>query len=115
MREQLAAWPGQSASAGDIHTDTSKDPVLDPLTGDPGVSVSERLNVFEQFKIPIDTSGKQDPATLTQSREKIPAGAGVKKTYQKASDMAAVGKRPMPPTWSSPVDEETKERFGMFL
>jgi len=114
MREQLAAWPGRSASAGDIHTDTSKDPVLDTLTGDSGVgSVSERLNVFEQFKIPLDTSGKQDGATLTQSREKIPTG--VKKTYQKASDMAAVGKRPTQQAWSSSVEEETKELFGMFL
>ena len=114
MREQLAAWPGQSASAGDIHTDPSKDPVLDPLTGDSS-GVSERLNVFEQFKIPVDTSGKQDPATSTQSREKIPTGGGVKKTYQKAADVAAMGKRPTPQAWSSSVEEETKERFGMFL
>ena len=122
MREQLAAWPGRAANAANKHPETSsKEPFLEPLVAEPGGSgATERLNVFEQFKIPFDSPGKQEStATDSEHREKTSAStAVVRKTLLKSpADATSVvaGKKNSEQAWSSSMGEDAKEVFGMSL
>ena len=130
MREQLATWTGRSATTANKRsapTTEAKDTLLDTQQAETsaGGPSAERLNVFEQFKIPgVDSPGKQSPvkespATGTQNQEKVSGGSVAKKARLSLSSGDATSpvskKKDGQLTQSSSVREEAKEMLGKFL
>ena len=131
MREQLATWTGRSATTANKRsapTTEAKDTLLDTQQAETSAGgPSERLNVFEQFKIPgVDSPGKQSPVkesptTGTQNREKVSGGSVAKKARlslaPSGDETSPVSKKKKDGqlAQSSSVKEETKEVLGKFL
>ena len=140
MREQLATWTGRSANTNkrSAPTTEAKDTLLDTQQAETSAGgPSERLNVFEQFKIPsVDSPGKQSPvkespatgkqspvkespATGTQNREKVSGCSVAKKARLSLSSGDATSpasrKKDDQLAQSSSVKKEVKEVFGKFL
>ena len=129
MREQLATWPGRSANTADKRSDNAtvaKDPLPETRQAESSAGgPSERLNVFEQFKIPhVDSAGKQSavtgsPTTGTQNRGKVSGCSIVKKARLSSSSGDATSpvsrKKHAQLAQNSSVRKETNEVFGKFL